>query len=141
MKYRPGYLLVLFFLMWVPHNSWAAEGIAPERIYQQTIDVNTLIATWEVLPDENPLDERNATPENASHRTLMTLRKDGTCRVFNQDNPTGSDGLWTLEDHDVLVSLKNGKHMEFYVYGVKGDFMVARSPIKEGKDQLWSKVK
>jgi len=118
-----------------------AGGIAPEQIFQAVIDWHGLIGTWEVLPEEHPLEETGKGPVNSSHRTLMALRKDGTCRLFNKEHPTGSDGLWTFDNHEMLVTLKNGSQIGYYVYGIKGDFMVTRTPVKEGKDQLWSRVK
>jgi hypothetical protein len=100
-----------------------------------------LMGTWEVLSEETPLAENAEKNGKASPRTLMTLRKDGTCRVFNKDHPSGSDGLWSLEGHHMYISFPNSTVAEYFVYGVKGDFMVTRSPIKDGHDQLWSRVK
>jgi hypothetical protein len=118
-----------------------AEGITPEQIFQAVINWNSLIGTWEVLPEESPLQERSKDNEQTADRTLMTLRVDGTCRVFDKAHPHGSDGLWTFEDHEMFITFKNAVGIEFYIYGVKADFMVARSPIKGGKDQLWSRIK
>jgi hypothetical protein len=118
-----------------------AGGIAPEQIFQPVIDVNNLIGTWEVLPEEHPLEETSKANQNSSHRTLMALRKDGTCRFFNREYPTGSDGLWTFEDHKMFIAFNNGSRVGYYIYGIKGDFMVTRTPVKDGKDQLWSRVK
>ena len=36
----------------------------------------------------------------------MALRKDGTCRIFNKEHPTGSDGLWTFDDHKMSIAFK-----------------------------------
>jgi hypothetical protein len=141
MRLRVGFLFLALLLVCFEHSSGAAEGIAPEQIFQSVVDWNSLIGTWEVLPDDNPLDEKGRSSEKASHRVLMTLRKDGTCRIFDQDNPTGADGLWMLEDHDMSVTFKDGHRVDFFVYGIKRDFMVTRSPIKQGRDQLWSRVK
>lgn len=141
MRLGSSFLFVVLLLVSAPHPLRAAEGIAPEQIFQSVIDWNGLIGTWEVLPDNNPLDENGGSAEKTPYRVLMTLRKDGTCRIFNQQNPTGSDGLWTFEDHDMSVKFRNGHHLDFFVYGIKGNFMVTRSPIKEGKDQLWSRIK
>ena len=116
-------------------------GITPEQIYQSVIDWNNLIGTWEVLPEGSPLEEAPKRGQQASERTLMTLRVDGTCRVFDKNHPNGSDGIWTFDQHEMFMTFKNAPGIEFYVYGVKGDFMVARTPIKGGKDQLWSRIK
>ena len=62
-------------------------GITPEQIYQPEIKLGSLIATWEVLPEDNPLGEKKHEGSKPAIRTLMTLRKDGTCRVFNRDHP------------------------------------------------------
>jgi hypothetical protein len=134
------FVLVLMAAL-IPHGARCAEGIAPEQIFQAVLDLNALMGTWEALPEDNPLDEKNKKTQSASQRVLMTLRKDGTCRIFNQDHPTGSDGIWTLEDHDMAITFRDGSKVEFYVYGVKWGFMVTRSPIKDGTDQLWSKIK
>jgi len=111
-------------------------GVTPEQMYQTTIDWNNVVGTWEILPDENPLSEKDRGRPKASVRTIMALRKDGTCRVFNEEHPMGSDGLWNYEQHEMYIRLPSGSRAEFYVYGVK-----TRSPIKGGKDQLWSRVK
>ena len=116
-------------------------GITPEQIFQHSVDWQSLIATWEALPDEHPLGAKDSGNSKPATRVLMTLRKDGTCRVFNQEHPMGSDGLWTLEDHEMFMTLPGGSKMEFFVYGIKGGFMVTRSPIHGGKDQLWARVK
>lgn len=117
------------------------RGITPEQIYQPALDGQSLIGTWEVLPDDNPLAEKENSAGSLPHRTIITLRKDGTCRVFDRDRPQGSDGLWTSEGHQMFISFPGGDQLEYFVYGVRGDFMVTRSPIKDGKDQLWSRVK
>jgi hypothetical protein len=133
--------VLLMLLTIFPQAGAADGGITPEKIYQHSIDWKTVVGTWEVLPEEDPLDENNKIRSSASSRTLMTLRKDGTCRIFNKEHPMGSDGLWTFERHEMFVTFSTGSRVEFYVYGVKGDFMVTRSPIKEGRNQLWSRVK
>jgi len=117
------------------------SGITPEQIYQREIEWAHLIGTWEVLPEENPLAENSKSNATPSHRTLMTLRKDGTCRVFNKDHRTGSDAIWTFENHEMFITFPNGSRIEYFVYGVKKDFMITRSPIKDGRDQLWSRIK
>jgi len=116
-------------------------GVTPEQIYQPTLDGQSLIGTWEVLPDDNPLAEKDSNAAKLPHRTIITLRKDGTCRVFDRDRPQGSDGLWTSEGHQMFISFPGGEQLEYFIYGVRGDFMITRSPIKDGKDQLWSRVK
>ncbi len=133
------FLILVIVLHTIPASG--AGGIAPEQIFQPVIDLQKLIGTWEVLPDEHPLEETSKTNLNSAQRTLMALRKDGTCRFFNKEHPTGSDGLWTLEDHKMFITFNNGSRLGYYVYGIKGDFMVTRTPVKEGKDQLWSRVK
>ncbi|MGB6068536.1 MAG: hypothetical protein WBG50_27325 [Desulfomonilaceae bacterium] len=140
MKNWFGLLLVLILALYSIHAK-AAGGIAPEQIFQTVIDWHGVIGTWEVLPDEHPLGEGNKDNVKLPHRTLMALRKDGTCRIFNGEHPTGSDGLWTFNDHQMSITFKNGPGIGYYVYGIKGDFMVTRSPVKKGKDQLWSRVK
>lgn len=141
MRIWPQLVVLCMFLAGAPNIGFATGGITPEQIYQPTIDWKVVVGTWEVLPEENPLDERGASNPEAPVRTLMTLRKDGTCRIFDKQHPLGSDGLWTLEQHKMYITLPTGSRVEHYVYGVKGDFMVTRSPIKGGKDQLWSRVK
>lgn len=133
-------LLILFLLVYST-AAWAGGGITPEQIYQPELKLGSLIATWEVLPDDNPLAEKKQAGSKPAIRTLMTLRKDGTCRVFNRDHPMGADCMWTLEDHKMFLIFPGDKRVDFFVYGVKGEFMITRSPAKEGKDQLWSRVK
>jgi hypothetical protein len=118
-----------------------SQGIAPEQIYQPALDHDALLGPWEALPEDNPLAERKKGGPVLAPRMMMTLRKDGTCRIFDNENPSGADGLWTVEDHELYVTFQSGAVMEFFVYGVKGDFMVTRSPIKAGRDQLWSRVR
>lgn len=134
-------VFALFSAALIPAPTAGAEGITPEQIFQAVIDWNSLIGTWEVLPEGSPLQEKSKDGEQTSGRTLMTLRVDGTCRVFDKAHPNGSDGLWTFEDHEMFITFKNAVGIELYIYGVKADFMVTRSPIKGGKDQLWSKIK
>jgi hypothetical protein len=141
MKTWSGFLFFILLLALDSLPARGAGGIAPEQIFQPVINVHNLVGTWEVLPDEHPLEETNKANQDSSYRTLMALRKDGTCRFFNKEHPTGSNGLWTFEDHKMYVTFKNGSRIGYYVYGIKGDFMVTRTPIKEGKDQLWSRVK
>jgi hypothetical protein len=118
-----------------------AVGITPEQIYQPVIDEKDLYGTWEVLSEQNPLDEKPKTNSRASDRMLMTLRKDGTCRIFNKQYPLGSDGQWTLEDHQMVIAFPNGSRTDIYIYGIKRDFMVTLYPAKNGKDLLWARVK
>ncbi len=137
----------LFFLVIIPLmvstalSSVEGGGITPEQIYQRRLDWNRVVGTWEALPVETPLSENAGKKQRSSHRILMTLRKDGTCRVFNKDHPVGSDGMWVIDGHKMVLTHPNGGLAEFYIYGVKGDFMITRSPIKNGKHQLWSRVK
>lgn len=141
---RPHQILLVFTLSCAALTlapTAGAEGITPEQIFQSVIDWNSLIGTWEVLPERSPLQEKSKGSEQTSDRTLMTLRVDGTCRVFDKAHPHGSDGLWTFEDHEMFITFKNAAGIELYIYGVKADFMVTRSPIKGGKDQLWSRIK
>ena len=119
----------------------SAQGITPEQIFQPTLNMNDMIATWEALPEENPLEEKAGPKTEALRRSLLTLRRDGTCRVFDKENPSGSDCIWSLEEHELHIRFPAGVAQEFFVYGVKSEFMVTRSPIKGGRDQLWSKVK
>ena len=133
--------ILFLFMACLPRILPAAGGITPEQIYQPTIDWDKLIGTWEVLPDEHPLGEKVKNNRRPSDRMLMTLRKDGTCRVFNKEYPLGSDGLWTSEDHKMIITFTDGGQLDLFIYGIKGDFMVAMTPIKNGKDFLWSRVK
>ncbi len=134
-------IILALFVAVFPRISPGAGGITPEQIYQPAIDWNKLIGTWEVLPDDHPLGEKVKNNRRQTDRTLMTLRKDGTCRVFNKEYPLGSDGLWTSEDHQMIITFPNGGKLDLFIYGIKGDFMMAMSPIKNGKDFLWSRVK
>jgi hypothetical protein len=141
MKTWSGPLFLILMLALYSMPAGGAGEIAPEQIFQPVIDLQSLLGSWEVLPEEHPLEEKGKVNVNASFRTLMALRKDGTCRVFNKEFPTGSDGLWTFEDHRMSITFKNGSQVQYYVYGIKGDFMVTRTPVENGKDQLWSRVK
>jgi hypothetical protein len=141
MKTWSGLLFVSLMIAFQTIPARGAGGIAPEQIFQAVINLQSLIGTWEVLPEEHPLEETGRANANSSIRTLMALRKDGTCRIFNKEHPTGSDGLWTFDDHKMSITFKNGLHVGYYVYGIKGDFMVTRTPVNKGKDQLWSRVK
>ena len=132
--------VILLCIVAIPRLVAAAGGITPEQIYQPAINWDIVVGTWEILPDSNPLaetDKENQTPP----RTLMTLRKDGTCRIFNQESPLGQDAIWTVGDHQMFITFPKGERIDFFVYGVKGDFMITLSPIRDGKDQLWSRVK
>jgi hypothetical protein len=115
--------------------------MTPEQIYQPRLNWEQVIGTWEILPDDNPLSENSKNKKKLSIRTLMTLRKDGTCRIFNKDYPDGSDGLWTFDNHKMFISFADASRIDYYVYGVKADFMMTRTPIKGGRDQLWSRVR
>lgn len=132
---------VLLCLTTLVRISFAGAGISPEQIYQPAIDWNGVVGTWEVLPDDNPLGEKQGRAAQPAVRTIMTLRKDGTCRIFDRKHPAGADALWTYENHEMFVKFPVGTSVGLFVYGVRGDYMVTRSPIKGGKDQLWSRVK
>lgn len=116
-------------------------GITPEQIYQDHINWEMALGTWEKLPEVNPLSESNRSRSDQGFRTLMTLRKDGTCRIFNAENQTGIDGEWRHENHCMFITLRGTTKLEFFVYGIKNDFMVTRSPLKSFVNQLWSRVK
>lgn len=130
---------LLFFYSVI--NVHSTGGITPEQIYQANMDAQAVIGSWEKLPEENPLAEKPGSFTDSSFRTLMTFRKDGTCRIFSEAHPTGVDGVWSFEEHKIFVTLPNKAKIDFYVYGVKGDFMITRSREKNGSDQLWSRVK
>jgi len=136
-------LYLLLLLIFAAINTQApakAGGIAPEQIFQPSIDWQKIIGTWEVLPEDNPLSEQNRVGGTGPHRVIMTLRKDGTCRVFDKARPLGSDGMWIFEDHEMSITFPTGARVDYFVYGIKGDFMITRSPARGGKDQLWSRV-
>jgi len=135
------YVVYTFLFIAVPSIAGAGNGITPEQIFQATIEWQDIIGTWEVLPEENPLAERDRAVARPSSRVLITLRKDGTCRMFGPDHPAGSDGLWTFEDHEMYLKMQGGTDIGLYVYGIKADFMITRTLIIDGKDQLWSRVK
>src|SRR4030042_6976034 len=99
-------LLVIgsFLLTMAAQAPAPGAGITPEQIFQPHINLDLLLGTWEVLPEQSPLGEQTEKDPKSFGRTLMTLRKDGTCRVFNKDNPTGSDGMWTLTGHQMTIS-------------------------------------
>lgn len=122
-------------------DTHSSGGITPEQIYQAKLDWHSVIGSWERLPEENPLAEKPNAFKDPAFRTLMTFRKDGTCRIFSQAYPVGVDGMWSFDDHKIFVTLPNKIKIEMYVYGVKGDFMITRSSDKIGFDQLWSRVK
>ena len=138
------YILVglsLFCIINLDVCSGFAVGITPEEIYQQKLDLGSMLGTWEKLPEVNPLAEKSWGKTNLEFRTLMTLRKDGTCRIFDGENISGIDGVWNHENHHMIITLPGAVNLEFFVYGIKGDFMVTRSPLQNGVDQLWSRVK
>jgi hypothetical protein len=141
MKVRITVLLGLFLWSAAAQGVSTAGGITPEQIFQTSIEWGAVIGTWEVLPEDSPLVERDKERAKLSHRTLMTLRKDGTCRIFNGDHPLGQDGTWTSNEHDVSITFGTGSRIDLYIYGVKGDFMITRSEVESGKDQLWSRVR
>lgn len=141
MYVRIWFLFFVFCLAIFPRVGQAAGGITPEQVYQETVEWTAVVGTWEILPEENPLAENGKSASKVTNRTLMTLRKDGTCRIFNKEHPMGSDGMWYYEKHKMFVTLPTGSRVGFFVYGVKGDFMVTRSLDEKGKDQLWSRVK
>ncbi len=116
-------------------------GITPERIFQDTIDWDQVVGTWEVLPDDSPLSRRPTNQSGVVRRTLMTLRKDGSCRVFNEHHPAGSDGMWIFRDHEMFITFSDAPAIKYFVFGVKNDFMVTGSPDKGAGYQLWSRVK
>lgn len=134
-------LLVLLVTLSCLRPAHAAGGITPEQIYQAKIDWERVIGTWEALPDDDPLAENGKNSGKSPQPTLITLRKDGTCRVISKDRPLGSDGLWTSNDHGMFMTFPDKSHLGFYVYGLKGDFMITQSPPHTGKDQLWGRVK
>jgi hypothetical protein len=116
-------------------------GIKPEQIYQKNLKWEQVVGAWEILPEQDPLTERGKAGKGKSFRSLMTLRKDGTCRVFDEKHPMGKDGIWNIDGHKMYITFPDGGAEGFYVYGVAGDFMVTRSPLENGPDQLWSRVK
>ena len=134
--------LIAWLLFVLCHaNADGSGGITPEQIYQTNLDWQTVIGSWEKLPEENPLAEKPNGFKDPSFRSLITLRKDGTCRIFNEAYPAGIDGVWSYDDHSISVTLPNKVKINMYVYGVRGDFMITRTPEKKGVDQLWSRVK
>ncbi|MCX5871941.1 MAG: hypothetical protein NTY51_01730 [Deltaproteobacteria bacterium] len=141
MRFWPLLSTLVFSLCLISNSSCFGVGITPEQIYQQTLDWGTVLGTWENLPEVNPLAEKPSRISDPEFKTLMTLRKDGTCRVFDGVNPSGIDGVWIYENHNMSITLPGAGRFEFFVYGIKGDFMVTRSPLKNGVDQLWSRVK
>lgn len=133
------FLLPMTVIMALADNS--TVGIKPEQIYQKHLKWEQVVGAWEALPEKDPLTEIGANGSNNGFRSLMTLRKDGTCRVFDQTRPMGKDGIWNIEGHKMYITFPEGDIADFYVYGVAGDFMVTRSPMEDGVDQLWSRVK
>lgn len=121
-------------------SSTGSGGVTPEQIFQPSIDWQAVFGTWEVIPEGHPLSENANRMLRQDRATLLTLRRDGTCRMFDKDHPAGADGIWTFESHEMYIKLHGGSERDFYIYGVKGDFMVTRSPIQGGKDQLWSRI-
>lgn len=122
-------------------GSAAAGGVTPEQIYQPRLQLDHLVGAWELLPDEYPFDEKQGAGHKTRTREMMALRKDGTCRIFSAEHPTGVDGTWTLDDHSMFIKPTNGPRIDRFVYGVRADFMMTRSPIKEGRDQLWARIR
>jgi hypothetical protein len=134
--------LIILIMLGILMNACVAYagGVAPEQIFQHKLSVEQLVGVWELLPDENPLEDRRDASPRSRIRTMMALRKDGTCRVFSAQHPAGLDGTWSLDDHRMSVTLTNAKKIHHYVYGVRGDFMVTRTPVKAGRDELWARV-
>lgn len=139
--YRLCILVFFISLNCLPTASYSSGGITPEQIYQANLQWHNVVGSWEKLPEDNPLAENPANLKEADFRSLITLRKDGTCRIFSETYPVGIDGVWSFNDHSIHVTLPNQVKMDMYVYGVKGDFMITRTPAKNGLDQLWSRVK
>jgi hypothetical protein len=137
------FLFLVIVLVAIPgaQPGLAAGGITPEQIYQARIDWDKVIGTWEALPDDDPLAENDKNGSKQPRPTLITLRKDGTCRVLSTERPLGSDAMWTSQDHAMIVTFPDKTSMELYVYGMTGEFMVTQCPPETGKDQLWSRVK
>lgn len=133
--------LVTLLVALSPVGPGDSGGVTPEQIFQQQIDWNSLVGSWEILPPDNPLAEAGQEGKKVTENTLMALRKDGTCRMFDRDHPLGADGLWTLENHDLVLTFPKGGPLHFYVYGVKGDFMITRILGRNSGYQLWSRVK
>jgi len=134
-------LLALTVIVSMLQPACGAGGITPEQIFQAKIDWDKLIGTWEALPDDDPLAENGKGGAKTSQPTLMTLRKDGTCRIMSKENPLGADGLWASNDHGLFITFADKSEIALYVYGLKGDFMITQSPPRTGKDQLWGRVK
>ena len=141
MVHRIAVLFFIVLLLTVSRGSSTAGGISPEAIFQPVIDWKLVFGTWEVLPEDNPLGEAKAKELSTKPRSIMTLRKDGTCRVINKSHPAGSDALWTHDDHKIFVKFSEESRTDFFVYGIRGDFMITRSPPQLGKDELWARVK
>ena len=117
-------------------------GIKPEQVYTREVPPWRLIVdTWEILPNIDPLAEKPYLRSKSTQRTRMTLRKDGKCRVFNEDFPKGSDGRWFYQDRRITISLSKATSIEYFVYGVKGDYMWTHTSRKGGRDQLWTRAK
>jgi hypothetical protein len=131
---------LIFGLIAFLTSNACSDGLVPEKIFQNVIDWNEAVGIWEILPEDNPLAE-SRTEIKQAERALMTLRKDGTCRVIDKESPTGADGLWAHDDHGFQITFRQGTRKDFFVYGIKWDFMITRSPAKDGTDQLWSRVK
>ena len=141
MAFWKGFSVSFFLIISSLSFSYSSGGITPEQIFQASLDWQSVIGTWEKLPDENPLAEIQNSVKAPAFRSLITLRKDGTCRIFNESYPGGADGVWSSDDHRIFVTLPGKAKIDMYVYGVKGDFMMTRTPEKNGLDQLWSRVK
>ncbi len=141
MTNRFGTILLTAALIAIPTWTAATGGITPEEVFQPTIDWGGIPGTWEILPQDDPLAEPNARNLSTEPRAIMTLREDGTCRVINKDHRAGSDGLWTHEGHKMFVTFPDGSRVDYFVYGIRGDFMITRSPYPDGRDELWARVR
>jgi hypothetical protein len=135
--YRTGIvILVMFVFILLTH----AQGISPEQIYQNVINMSEVLGTWEALPEDHPLEE-SKNKNLATIRDLLTIRQDGTCRIFDETKPNGVDGIWELDDHELRMKFRDTTKKIFFIYGIRNNFMVTRSETQMGKHQLWAKVK
>lgn len=136
------YLLLGTLLLSVPVTTHA-QGVTPEQIYQQVVSVNDITGAWEILPQENPLME-TGNENKDSRRKLLTLRKDGTCRILDEADQVVTDGTWRLDDHELHLHPKGGAkkaYRTYFVYGIRNGFMVTRLKGAKAKDELWSRIK
>lgn len=136
------YLLLGTLLLALP-ISGHAQGVTPEQIYQQVISVDEITGAWEILPEENPLTD-SGNENKDSRRKLLTLRKDGTCRILDEVNHVVTDGTWRLDEHELHLHPKGGSksaYRTYFVYGIRNGFMVTRLKGVKGKDELWSRIK